>query len=140
VNSYYKRRLDVNHTDNWRDATIYCLSHAQSGDAVLFPYSAEEIPFRDYQDRFRNRKSELTLVPQKTDLELLSTAGTWTSPELASLAAAQHQRVWVITALQPNAHSTAVLAALRTEFRGESQHSFGFVTMQLFDSRPSGAP
>ena len=134
VKSYYKARGDLNHIDNWRDATRYCLSQAQSGDAVLFTYSAEEIPFREYQDRLGRRASDITLVPQETDLELLSTVGTWASAPLASSTAAQHHRVWVLTALQPNAHSAEAQAALRTRLKEESRWGFGFVTTQLFVS------
>ena len=132
VNSYYKARTDLNHTDNWRAATTYCLSQAHPGDAILFPYSAEEIPFREYQHWLGQETPSLTLVPQKTELELLSSAGTWTSPILASDGALHHQRVWVITALQPNEHSAEVQAALRLHLNEESRTSFGFVTAQLF--------
>jgi mannosyltransferase len=134
LNSYYKARVDLNHIDNWRDATSYCLSQAQSGDAVLFTYSAEEIPFREYQNRLGRGGSDITLVPQKTDLELLSTVGTWASSALASSTAFQNHRVWVITALQPNARSAEAQAALRTQLKEESRRSFGFVTTQLFVS------
>ena len=132
VNSYYKARTDRDHTDNWRAATTYCLSQAQPGDAVLFPYSAEEIPFREYQHWLGQETPNFTLIPQKTELELLSTAGTWTSPALASDAALHNRRVWVITALQPNQHSAEVEAALRLHLNEESRRSFGFVTAHLF--------
>ena len=132
VNSYYKAQTDPNHTDNWRAATTYCLSQAQPGDAILFPYSAEEIPFREYQHWLGQETPSLTLIPQKTELELLSTAGTWTSPGLTSDTALHSRRVWVITALQPNQHSAEVEAALRLQLNEESRRSFGFVTAHLF--------
>lgn len=132
VNSYFRARMDPNRSDNWRDATHYCLSQAQSGDAVLFPYSAEEIAFRDYQDRLQTPGPGLAFIPPKTKLDLLSTAGSWTSPELASLAASQHKRVWLITALQPNAHSDQVRAVLRASLREEAHRNFGFVRADLF--------
>ena len=131
LNSYYEARADLSHSDNWRDATGYCLAQARNGDAVLFTYSAEEIPFREYQDQLRGNL-DITLVPKRTELDLLSTAGTWASPALAASTATQNHRVWVITALQPNAHTSEVQAALRTQLEAESQRSFGFVTTQLF--------
>jgi hypothetical protein len=132
VNSYYQARLDANQGDNWRDATNYWLSQVQSGDVVLFPYSAEEIPFLEYRGRFVSRSPAITIIPEKTDLELLGVPGAWTSPETVSTATSQHSRVWVMTALQPNSHSNQVLAALRASRQEESRRTFGFVTLELF--------
>jgi mannosyltransferase len=132
LNSYYKERADPNHNDNWRDATTYCLSHSQPGDVVLFTYSAEEIPFRDYQDRFTGRRPEITLVPEETELALLTTAGTWASPALVSSVASRNRRVWVITALQPNAASSEAQAVLGNRLNEESRRIFGFVSLKLF--------
>lgn len=132
VNSYYKERADPNHSDNWRDATTYCLSHAQPGDAILFTYSAEEIPFREYQDRLGGPGPEITLVPEETELALLTRPGTWASPALVSSVASRDHRVWVITAFRPNAASSEAQVVLRTQLNEESRRAFGFVTVQLF--------
>ena len=131
VSSYFQQRKDLAHSDDWRDATRYILSEAQSGDAVLFPYSAEEIPFRDYEDRFAKAGPDLTLLPQLTDLELLSTPGSWTRPDLAANAARQFARVWVITALQPTEASRRVQVQLSHTFGEASERSFGFVKTKL---------
>lgn len=135
VTSYFQHRRDLAHSDNWRDATHHIISEAQAGDTILFPYSAEEIAFREYQQRQEHPGRELTLLPHRTDLELLSTAGTWATPDLAYTAAEQSQRVWVITALQPNQHIRAAEAALRMRADQVVERNFGFVRTQLFVSR-----
>ena len=132
VFSYFRNRADLNHSDNWRDASRYILSEVRAGDAVLFPYSAEEIAFREYQTRFAQPSRSLVLVPQETDLELLSTAGQWTLPQAAFKAASLHSRVWIISALQPNLRSRDVEAAVESRLREHTRRRFGFVTVQLF--------
>jgi mannosyltransferase len=134
VYSYYRERMNLNESDNWRDATRYLLSHARPEDALVFPYSAEEIPFRDYLQR-SGSDSRFTFIPQETDLQLLTLPGTWTRPEVTS-GAAQHERVWVVSALRPNEHSGAVVNKLSTQLKNESRISFGFVTVLLFESSP----
>ena len=131
VSSYFEQRKDLAHSNDWRDATQYILSEAQSGDAVLFPYSAEEIPFRDYEDRFAKAGPDLTLLPRLTDLELLSTPGSWTPPEVAANGAHEFARVWVITALQPTEASRHLQVQLSHSFGEASERSFGFVTTKL---------
>jgi uncharacterized membrane protein len=132
VDSYYKWHANMNYADNWRDATAYCISQAQPGDAVLFTYSAEEIPFREYEYRFAGANADMRLVPPKTDIELLSTTASWTSPELASSTAYHSRQVWVISALEPNEHSAAVETALRLHLNEQSRRSFGFVVAKVF--------
>jgi uncharacterized membrane protein len=134
VSSYFQRRRDLRHSDNWRDATHYVLSEAQPGDTILFPYSAEEIPFREYQYRDGRARGELTVLPDRTDLELLSTAGTWATTDLA-LRAGESQRVWIITALQANDRIRAAEVALNTRAGIAEQRNFGFVRTQLFVSK-----
>jgi len=131
VSSYFEERKDLAHSDDWRDATRYILSEAQSGDAVLFLYSAEEIPFRDYEDRFAKGGPDLTLLPRLTDLELLSTPGSWTRPDVAANAGHEFARVWVTSALQPTEASRHVQDELSRSFREASARSFGFVTTKL---------
>jgi 4-amino-4-deoxy-L-arabinose transferase-like glycosyltransferase len=132
VTSYYEAYANMNYVDNWRDATAYCLSQAEPGDAVLFTNSTEEIPFREYEDRFAGARADIRLVPQKTDVQLLSTPASWTSPELASSAAHDSRRLWVITAFQPNAHSIAIDTALRLHLSEQSRRNFGFVVVKVF--------
>ena len=50
--SSYRVRADHEHTDDWRDATRFVLSHAEPGDAVLFSYSEERLAFDEYQRQF----------------------------------------------------------------------------------------
>lgn len=135
VASYLRGRTDLSHSDNWRDATGYILSEARSGDAVLFPYSAEEIPFREYQGRFADGRQDIPLLPPKTDLELLSAAGTWTAPEVALTAARPYSRIWLSTALEPNERSRHLQEELSRHFRIVSRRTFGFVTIQML-ARP----
>jgi uncharacterized membrane protein len=132
LNAYYRARADQNHSDNWRDATAYCVSQAQPGDAVLFPYSAEEIPFRDYERRLGKFGNRLVILPQKTELELLSLPGAWTNPAQAGDAASRYRRLWVISALQPSAASQEVEATMRAKLGEESRRDFGFVRVRLF--------
>jgi mannosyltransferase len=134
VNQYYRGRIDPNRSDNWRDATQYVLSRVQPGDTILFPYSAEEIPFRDYARRLGN-DGHIPLVPTQTELQLLTLPGSWTSPDVVSSTALQHQRVWVVSALQPNAHSQALVNELNTKPVNNSHVNFGFVRMQIFGPR-----
>jgi mannosyltransferase len=139
VSSYFRTRTDLNHSDNWRDASRHILSEAQPGDVALFPYSAEEIAFREYQSRFAPRGQSLVLVPKETDLELLSAAGQWMSPELAENTAFLHSRVWIISGLQPNSRSRDVEAAVQGHLRPLERLQFGFVTVQLFGSTSARA-
>jgi mannosyltransferase len=132
VKIYLEQRRDLSHSDDWRDATFHILAETQPGDAVLFPYSSEEIAFREYQDRSATRPKSITLLPQRTDLELLTAAGTWASPDLASHAAQAYARVWMISALQPTDASRRVEAELSQKAVKQSQQSFGFVTVKLF--------
>ena len=132
VTSYIRTRTDLNHSDNWRDASRHILSEAQPGDVVLFPYSAEEIAFREYQNRFARRGEPLVLVPKETDLELLSAAGRWMLPELADNTASLHSRVWMISALQPNSHNRDVQGAVEGRLREHTRRDFGFVIVHLF--------
>jgi hypothetical protein len=129
VFAYFRSRTDSNRGDNWRDASRYILSEAQPGDVVVFPYSAEEIAFREYQTRFPQPSRSLLLIPQETNLELLSTAGQWTLPQAA---ASLHSRVWMISALQPNSRSRDIEAALESRLREHTLRRFGFVTVRLF--------
>ena len=135
VSADLHRRTDLTHVDDWRDATRHVLSQATPGDAVLFPYSAEEIPFREYQGRFAPAEKGTVLVPTRTDGELLSGAGTWSSVELATETASLHSRVWTISALQPNSHSQALHRALASRLNEQSTQRFGFVTVRLFSNR-----
>jgi mannosyltransferase len=140
VSSYFRSRTDLNHSDNWRDASRHILSEAQPGDVVLFPYSAEEIAFREYQNRFARRGQFLVLVPKETDLELLSTAGQWMPPQLADSTASLHSRVWLISALQPNSPSRVVEAGVEAHLQALERRDFGFVTVQLFSGKAVTAP
>jgi hypothetical protein len=107
---------------------------------VLFPYSAEEIAFREYQNRFARRGQFLVLVPKETDLELLSTAGQWMPPQLADSTASLHSRVWLISALQPNSPSRVVEAGVEAHLKALERRDFGFVTVQLFSGKAVTAP
>jgi mannosyltransferase len=140
VSSYFLSRTDLNHSDNWRDASRYIFSEAKPGDVVVFPYSAEQIAFREYQNRYARRGQSLVLVPKETDLELLSTAGHWMLPELADSTASLHSRVWMISALQPNSHNRDVQAAVESRLQEHTRRDFGFVRVQLFDDANVQAP
>jgi hypothetical protein len=104
---------------------------------VLFPYSAEEIPFREYQDRFADGKQQIPVVPSKTDLELLSVAGAWMAPQVALAAARPYSRIWLSTALEPNERSRQLQEELSRNFRIVSRRTFGYVTIQML-ARPEG--
>lgn len=132
LHSYYQARVDLNHSDNWRDATAYCLSQSRPGDGVLFTYSAEQIPFRHYQDRLGRRDASIVMIPRETELDLLTRAGMWATPALADDVASHYRRLWVITALQPSPVSSEAQAALHSQLREDSRRNFGFVTVQLF--------
>jgi mannosyltransferase len=132
ASSYLRSRGDLEHSDNWRDATHYILAQAQPGDAILFPYSSEEIAFREYQRRVEKPSRSLVLVPEETDLELLSTAGNWTTSQAADGVASLHSRVWMISALQPNSCSRAVQTAIEGHLPRSTQLHFGFVTVRVF--------
>jgi uncharacterized membrane protein len=135
VSSYLHSRADLTHVDDWRNATRYVLAQATPGDAVLFPYSAEEIPFREYQGRFTDSGKGIVLVPTRTDWQLLSTPGSWTSQELAAQTASLHSRVWTISALQPNSQSLGAQRAIASHLNRQSTRTFGFVTVRLFSNR-----
>jgi hypothetical protein len=43
-----------------------------------------------------------------------------------------YERVWVISAFQPNEHSLPTEATLKAHFGEEEERSFGFVRAELF--------
>jgi len=132
LTAYFAYRVDQDHSDDWRDATSYCLSHMRSGDAVLFTYSSEEMPFRAYERRIAAHPGSVPLLPQQTDLELLSTKAKWANAADAHDAMAHATRIWVVTALQPNEHSNETKEVLKTKFHQQLTQKFGFVVVQLF--------
>jgi mannosyltransferase len=133
--SYYRVRADAEHTDDWRDATRYILSHAESGDAVLFSYSEERLVFDEYQRQFRITDSPIHEFPDEPVLELLTLRPSRPSAELLDHIVAGYRRVWVISAFQPNRASRQTEAALRSHFSGHEDRSFGFVHADIFADR-----
>jgi mannosyltransferase len=141
--SYYRGRKDVEHTDDWRDATRYILSQADVGDAVLFSYSEERLAFDEYQRQFRMTGPPIHEFPEETELELLTQRPSRPSAELLDTIVAGYRRVWVISAFQPNPASRRAEAVLRAHFGEPGDRSFGFVHADLFADRilhPSDQP
>ena len=130
--SYYRGRADAEHTDNWKDATRYILSQARAGDAVLFSYSEERLAFDEYQTQFHTTGSRIHEFPEQTDFELLTLRPSRPSAELLSNIVAGYERVWVISAFQPNPASRRAEAPLAASFREYSERSFGFVRADLY--------
>jgi mannosyltransferase len=138
--SYYRGRADSEHTDNWKDATRYVLSQARADDAVLFSYSEERLAFDEYQRQFHTTGSGIHEFPEETDLELLTLRPSRPSAELLSNIVAGYERVWVISAFQPNPASRRAEAPLAASFREYSEQSFGFVRADLYaDKIPPSA-
>jgi mannosyltransferase len=138
--SYYRGRSDAEHTDNWRDATRYVLSHAEVGDAVLFYYSEERLAFDEYQRWFHMTDSPIREFPEQTELELLTLRPSRPSVELLNSLVSRYKRVWVISALQPNRASRPADAMLRTHFSDNGGRNFGFVRADLFSGRTMPPP
>jgi len=130
--SYYRGRADAEHTDNWRDATRYILSQARAEDAVLFSYSEERLAFDEYQRQLQMAGYRIHEFPEETDLELLTLRPSRPSAELLSNIVAGYERVWVISAFQPNPASRRAEAPLAASFREYSERSFGFVRADLY--------
>ena len=70
--------------------------------------------------------------PEETDLELLTLRPSRPSAELLSNIVAGYERVWVISAFQPNPASRRAEAPLAASFREYSERSFGFVRADLY--------
>jgi mannosyltransferase len=130
--SYYRGRADAEHTDNWRDATRYISTQARADDAVLFSYSEERLAFDEYRRQFHMTGSGIHEFPEETDLELLTLRPSRLSPELLNNIVAGYERVWVISAFQPNPVSRRAEAPLAANFREYSERSFGFVRADLY--------
>jgi hypothetical protein len=130
--SYYCARADYEHTDDWRDATRFVLSQAQTGDAVLFSYSEEKIAFDTYRRQFQMTASTIHEFPEQTDFELLTLVPSRPSAELLEKLITGYSRVWVISAYQPNRASGQAEAVLRNHFSKCGDRSFGFVHAYLF--------
>ena len=130
--SYYRGRADAEHTDNWRDATRYILSQARAEDTVLFSYSEERLAFDEYQRQLQMAGYRIHEFPEETDLELLTLRPSRPSAELLSNIVAGYERVWVISAFQPNPASRRAEAPLAASFREYSERSFGFVRADLY--------
>jgi hypothetical protein len=132
--SYYQIRTDPALTDDWRNATRYVLSQANSGDAVLFSYSEEKLAFDEYQRQFQMDESTIHKFPEETDLQLLMQRPSRPSVELIAKIGAGYRRVWVITAYLPNRASRQVDATMKTHFSKTEEHGFGFVRADLFSN------
>jgi mannosyltransferase len=130
--SYYRGRVDAEHTDNWRDATRYILTQARADDAVLFSYSEERLAFDEYRRQLHMTGSRIHEFPEETDLELLTLRPSRPSAELLSNMVAGYERVWVISAFQPDPVSRRAEAPLAANFREYSERSFGFVRADLY--------
>jgi mannosyltransferase len=130
--SYYRGRADAEHTDNWRDATRYISTQARADDAVLFSYSEERLAFDEYRRQFHMTGSGIHEFPEETDLELLTLRPSRPSAELLNNIVAGYERVWVISAFQPNPVSRRAEAPLAANFREYSERSFGFVRADLY--------
>jgi len=133
--SYSRSRADTEHTDDWRNATRYVLSQARASDAVLFSYSEERLAFDEYQRQFHVADAPIHEFPEQTDLELLTTRPSRPNSELLNQIFTSYQRVWVISAFQPNQYSLPTEAALRAHFSGHEEQSFGFVRVELFQDK-----
>jgi mannosyltransferase len=129
--SYHRARADAQHTDDWRDATRYVLSHAEAGDAVLFSYSEEKLAFDEYQWLLRAAGSPLHEFPEETEFDLLTRRPSRPGRELLDDIATRYSRLWVLTAYQPNRASRDVDAVLRSHFNERSDQNFGFVHADL---------
>ena len=68
-------------------------------------------------------------------MELLTLRPSRPSPELLDNLAAGYERVWVISAFQPNSASRQVEAVLKTHFSEHEDRNFGFVHADLFAGR-----
>ena len=134
---YYRARADVDHTDDWRDATHYILSQAEPGDAVLFSYSEERLAFDEYRRRLHLSGSAIHEFPEQTELELLTLRPSRPNAELLDKIAGGYGRVWVISAFQPNRASREAEAGLEARFREHAERSFGFVRADLFVRNPA---
>jgi hypothetical protein len=133
---YYRSRMEPSQSDDWRDAARYVLSQLKSGDVIVFPYSAEEIPFRAYQDRLVQKHFEVSVLPAKTNLELLTSASSWTKPADIVIPTLSKKRIWVVTAILPNSQILAMDAALAQQLKRQPTHRFGFVTVDVFVPGP----
>jgi mannosyltransferase len=138
--AYYRGRADVEHTDDWRNATRYILSQAEAGDAVLFTYSEERLAFDEYQQQLHMTASPIHEFPEQTGLELLTLRPSRPSPALLDGIVAGYRRVWVISAFQPNRASRQAEAVLTAHFNEHGNRRFGFVHADLFAERIVGPP
>src|SRR5262249_22072114 len=122
--AYLRGRVDAEHTDNWRDATHYVLTHADVGDAVLFSYSEERLAFDEYQRVFQMRGSPIHKFPDSTDLDLLTQRPSPPSPESLDRIVTGYRGVWLVSAFQPNRASREVEAVLSAHFSEHENRSF----------------
>ncbi len=133
--SYFRGRADAGHTDDWRGATRYVLSQARASDAVLFSYSEERLAFDEYRRQFHLADAPIHEFPEQTDLELLTTRPSRPNSELLNQIVASYQRVWVISAFQPNQYTLPTETALKAHFSGREEQGFGFVRVELFQDK-----
>lgn len=132
VDSYFRARSTNQLTDDWRDATRYILSHAETGDAVIFTYSEEKLAFDEYQSRFHAVAAPIHKYPDDTDAELLTKRPSRLNPEALDRIIASYSRVWVVSAFQIDRRSREVETALRAHFSLHDDFVFGFVREDLF--------
>jgi len=137
--SYYRTRVDVDHSDNWQAATWYVLTHAEPGDAVLFTFSEERLAFDEYQRQFHMANVDIQQFPEGSDFDFLTRRPVRPDDEMLERVANSHRRVWVVSAFQPDPVSRRAAALLGKRFHEHVARNFGFLRLDLFSEPASSA-
>jgi mannosyltransferase len=145
---YYHRATRYEHREfeNWRGATSYILSHAQTGDALAFYHTRGRIPFDYYRDRLKDESRKAIpefptpqLGPPELMLSILGDQSDVTAESLETLSA-KYARIWLV--LYPGNDIMArspIRGLLAKKFRTLEEWQLGSVRVILYRGSQRGS-
>jgi 4-amino-4-deoxy-L-arabinose transferase-like glycosyltransferase len=127
--------------ERWEDATRYIAAEAASGDGVLFFAPYARVPFEVYLDELPRGKATLRPVypesPWGGELLTIIEDVPITEQNVAAATSA-YLRLWLVLSheeFEDPAEHAALLRALDSRFRSESEHGFAEVSVMLYERR-----
>jgi mannosyltransferase len=133
----YDRDLDIQR-DDWRAATQYLLSRAQSGDALLFHVPMGRMPYEFYHSTLGTAGGPVVLYPHHADhLTFLDFVEKPNDTEIERLLP-QHQRAWLVLTYaetqtgQPDARSVELSTLLGNVYPTVEQYGFPGIEILLY--------
>jgi mannosyltransferase len=142
INIYQRSTIDPAQSNDWRDAAAYMSRILRDGDALLFYYGGERLPFDIYFRQY-HLPAHFTIYPETSTSDLLSGKGAPIDDDLLHELANRHQRIFILSEFQPNERSKHVMQGLAPQCSRQAESKyFGFVRVDQLncsaipDSKP----